>query len=977
MLTGCVATGNIGINEMDIFVYKVEMTNLTVVSSTTFDSQNFGNYNLVDWPRNTAVCPNISGTENFNDVAQSIVQNVNGDFLLAGQYNWQHALTNAACINVSNPETPCHVREQIEASDGMLIMVDDNLNTLAETHIGRFEGDDFWFSAKFDYSGNIYALGTTANPDRTLDDPGCSINTQKCQDNFMLVKADFNSTTNVISYQWHKEFYGGAKSSSCGFDLTIDKDNNVICVGNNHYQHENWDIVKISNDCAINSLSSIEVDLEANSPNGIFSVKKHMDAKLPAGQTVWTIGSDKVIKAQILVEDGYTLKIPYDWGVKIEFCDARLLEDNFEANNAYNSSAGIVVATGGTLVLKGGTELTSLNTSCFNTWGGVQIGGNLFGGGGGDFLMENSTISNARVGLKVFEGDIEAYNTTLPTNTTNPLDYNTAINFVNNDISVFYPASVYNVKNIFKLLNFECNDRTSYSSGMDYFIKFRNDPQFGQGLKIEGCEFKNTYFNSIGMCTGISSFGGGLDVLFADLGQGTSGCRPTTPRLTKFSGLYTAIANGYTTHSQNQRMRVAEVDFDNNKQAIIDGVGVNSFIWKNNIHWDDRVFPLQFDPGTTLGIFNSWGWGTEILENEISNTHDGDFLAIYTEQNAWHSSYGGQNVTGNTIENAYFNPTNLGTGHKISGDNLHMQITCNTYSGLYNDWYVTGDLPTQEINGDHNKNIWSNWGGFQFSDIQDVSSNGFIYYGSNPSSADPNVTKYYPYFSSATIDDFNLPFGECSPKDPCNVYAPAGEGWGIIASQVQVDHPVDILLSHLFGGDADQAEKLLEKLEVSDVYDGLEDLVTSLLSASKENRLYRLKGNEIKALKQIAAKSSYTGQLAKDVLFHFSDIRSTLDTYTGERLPEDELIERTATDAKVEFIEKVKLYPNPATDKLNIQTAGSESYSADVLDLSGKLIHTFEGTSNTAVDISSLAVGVYFIQVSTAEGISVHKLIIE
>jgi hypothetical protein len=37
----------------------------------------------------------------------------------------------------------------------------------------------------------------------------------------------------------------------------------------------------------------------------------------------------------------------------------------------------------------------------------------------------------------------------------------------------------------------------------------------------------------------------------------------------------------------------------------------------------------------------------------------------------------------------------------------------------------------------------------------------------------------------------------------------------------------------------------------------------------------------------------------------------------------------------------------------------------------------FEGHSNTQVDISSLAKGIYFVQIKTAEGQSVHKLIVE
>jgi len=58
-------------------------------------------------------------------------------------------------------------------------------------------------------------------------------------------------------------------------------------------------------------------------------------------------------------------------------------------------------------------------------------------------------------------------------------------------------------------------------------------------------------------------------------------------------------------------------------------------------------------------------------------------------------------------------------------------------------------------------------------------------------------------------------------------------------------------------------------------------------------------------------------------------------------------------------------------------TSENEDYTAQVLDLNGKVIFTFEGHSNTQVDISSLAKGMYFIQIKTEDGQTAHKLIVE
>lgn len=70
------------------------------------------------------------------------------------------------------------------------------------------------------------------------------------------------------------------------------------------------------------------------------------------------------------------------------------------------------------------------------------------------------------------------------------------------------------------------------------------------------------------------------------------------------------------------------------------------------------------------------------------------------------------------------------------------------------------------------------------------------------------------------------------------------------------------------------------------------------------------------------------------------------------------------------------LYPNPATSKLfvgNIQKA----VQIKVRDLNGKI--AFEGilTPNQYIDVSDLASGVYYCQLSTEEGVVVKKLIVD
>lgn len=70
----------------------------------------------------------------------------------------------------------------------------------------------------------------------------------------------------------------------------------------------------------------------------------------------------------------------------------------------------------------------------------------------------------------------------------------------------------------------------------------------------------------------------------------------------------------------------------------------------------------------------------------------------------------------------------------------------------------------------------------------------------------------------------------------------------------------------------------------------------------------------------------------------------------------------------------IKIYPNPANDKIEIETPGQSEI--EILNVQGQIIQT-ENTINTkaTVDVSKLSGGVYFIKVKTNEVITVKKII--
>jgi hypothetical protein len=72
----------------------------------------------------------------------------------------------------------------------------------------------------------------------------------------------------------------------------------------------------------------------------------------------------------------------------------------------------------------------------------------------------------------------------------------------------------------------------------------------------------------------------------------------------------------------------------------------------------------------------------------------------------------------------------------------------------------------------------------------------------------------------------------------------------------------------------------------------------------------------------------------------------------------------------------LSVYPNPANDKLFIQTNGISILKIELVDFTGKLVYTSNSLNqNNGIDISGLANGIYFVKAYTANRILTTKVI--
>jgi len=70
------------------------------------------------------------------------------------------------------------------------------------------------------------------------------------------------------------------------------------------------------------------------------------------------------------------------------------------------------------------------------------------------------------------------------------------------------------------------------------------------------------------------------------------------------------------------------------------------------------------------------------------------------------------------------------------------------------------------------------------------------------------------------------------------------------------------------------------------------------------------------------------------------------------------------------------IYPNPAKNILNINTANKQLSDIKILDAMGKIVASFPANkANESIDVSALSIGIYFVQISTVQSISTLKFV--
>lgn len=73
----------------------------------------------------------------------------------------------------------------------------------------------------------------------------------------------------------------------------------------------------------------------------------------------------------------------------------------------------------------------------------------------------------------------------------------------------------------------------------------------------------------------------------------------------------------------------------------------------------------------------------------------------------------------------------------------------------------------------------------------------------------------------------------------------------------------------------------------------------------------------------------------------------------------------------------ISIYPNPTEGMIRINMEELDTYTVDVLNVLGELVHTSVVNSNTSIDLNDLGAGVYVVRVSTEEAAYTERVIVQ
>jgi len=78
----------------------------------------------------------------------------------------------------------------------------------------------------------------------------------------------------------------------------------------------------------------------------------------------------------------------------------------------------------------------------------------------------------------------------------------------------------------------------------------------------------------------------------------------------------------------------------------------------------------------------------------------------------------------------------------------------------------------------------------------------------------------------------------------------------------------------------------------------------------------------------------------------------------------------------IDYKDNITIYPNPANDELKIENGELKIENVEIFDVYGRKIFNFQLSTFNSIDVSGLHSGIYFVKITTEQGVTTKKIII-
>jgi hypothetical protein len=148
--------------------------------------------------------------------------------------------------------------------------------------------------------------------------------------------------------------------------------------------------------------------------------------------------------------------------------------------------------------------------------------------------------------------------------------------------------------------------------------------------------------------------------------------------------------------------------------------------------------------------------------------------------------------------------------------------------------------------------------------------------------------------------------------------------------------------------------------------------------ASKDNVAvvaYDIYQGDSYSIKDITTTTAVVDGLKSNTTYRFSVVARDVAGNVSAKSNEIEVTTATLSNNEINALD-VEIYPNPVASTLNIALPSNTKANVQIISMIGVVVKDLTVSSNTKVDVSSLAEGVYCVRVAADNKVSVLKILV-